>query len=129
MTIRIVVLTTLSLAFVVAGFAAMWLGTQLQLSLEGPTSALPEDQEEWAQKFAWLSVLGSVSGPFVGAGLIAGVGALALVVRRRQVAGTRTVSAPASISVRNPVTTPNSSPSSSNSSARSNRTSNVDAFR
>lgn len=64
---------------------------------------------------------------------IAGVAALALAAyraqRRIQDAGTRTVSAPASTSVRNPVTTPKSSPSSSNSSARSSRTSNVDAFR
>jgi hypothetical protein len=64
---------------------------------------------------------------------IAGVAALALAAyraqRRVQDAGTRTVSAPASTSVRNPVTTPKSSPSSSNSSARSSRTSNVDAFR
>jgi hypothetical protein len=65
--------------------------------------------------------------------LIAAVAALALAAyraqRRIQAAGTRTVSAPASISARNPMTTPKSSPSSSNSSARSSRTSNVDAFR
>jgi hypothetical protein len=67
------------------------------------------------------------------AALITGVAALALAAyraqRRIQDAGTRTVSAPASTSVRNPVTTPKSSPSSSNSSARASRTSNVDAFR
>jgi hypothetical protein len=65
--------------------------------------------------------------------VIAGVAALALAAYRAQsriqAAGTRTVSAPASISARNPMTTPKSSPSSSNSSARSSRTSNVDAFR
>lgn len=67
------------------------------------------------------------------AALAAGLAALALAAYRaqveRQLAGTRTVSAFASTSVRNPVTTPNSSPSSSNSSARSSRTSNVDAFK
>jgi hypothetical protein len=67
------------------------------------------------------------------AALVAAVAALALAAyraqRRIQDAGRRTVSAPASTSVRNPITTPKSSPSSSNSSARASRTSNVDAFR
>jgi hypothetical protein len=69
----------------------------------------------------------------VTASVLSGVAALALAAyraqRRIQDAGRRTVSAPASTSVRNPVTTPKSSPSSSNSSARASRTSNVDAFR
>lgn len=69
----------------------------------------------------------------VSAALVCGIVALALAAyraqRRIQDAGTRTVSAPASTSVRNPVTTPKSSPSSSNSSARASPTSNVDAFR
>lgn len=67
------------------------------------------------------------------AALVAAVAALALAAyraqRRLQDAGKRTVSAPASTSVRNPITTPKSSPSSSNSSTRASFTSNVDAFR
>jgi hypothetical protein len=66
------------------------------------------------------------------AALLAAVGALTLAAYRargRQVAGTRTVSDPASTSARNPTTIPNSSPSSSNSSARPSFTSNTDAFR
>jgi hypothetical protein len=69
----------------------------------------------------------------VTAALITGVAALALAAYRAQSrgqdAGRRTVSDPASTSVRNPMTTPNSSPSSSNSSGRSSRTSKVDAFK
>lgn len=129
MMARIVILGVLSLAFLATGFAALWFGTMGMLDDQGLTSALVEDQEEWARHQAWLNMLWTVPGPLVGAGLIAGVGVLALVVRARQDAGTRTVSAPASISARNPTTTPKSSPSSSNSSARSSRTSNVDALR
>jgi hypothetical protein len=129
MTLRVVVLAVLALGFLAAGLAAVWFGVVGSLNDEGLTSALVEEQEAWARRQAWQSVLFAVPGPFITAGLIAAVGALVLVVRSRQVAGIRTVSAPASTSVRNPMTTPKSSPSSSNSSGRSSRTSNVDAFR
>lgn len=63
------------------------------------------------------------------AALVVGVAALALAARGAQLSGTRTVSAPASTTARNPTTIPKSSPSSSNSSARSSLMSNTDAFR
>ena len=129
---RIVVLSVLALTFVVAGLAALWWAGALSLELNDVGIVTEEDQGELERRYAWLNMLLIAGGPLVGAGLIAGIGALTLVVyrsQRRQAAGTRTVSAPASISARNPMTTPKSSPSSSNSSARSSRTSNVDAFR
>ncbi len=129
MTVRILVLSALALVFLAAGLAALWSGAVLLLEIQDPFSGPPDDMEEVARQQAWLNMLLSAAGPSVGAGLIAGVGALALAVRARQVAGTRTTRAPASTSARNPTTTPNSSPSSSNSSARSNVTSNLDAFR
>lgn len=129
MTVRILALSALALVFLAAGLAALWSGAVLALEFQDPFSGLPDDMEEEARRQAWLNTLQSAAGPLVGAGLIACVGALALVVRARQVAGTRMTSAPASTSARNPTTTPNSSPSSSNSSARSNVTSNLDAFR
>lgn len=129
MRLRAVVLSLLALVLLFAGLAALWVGGSFQFDLQGPSPALGEDQEEWARRLAWWSMLDPAGGPLVGAGLIVGIGAVALVVRGRQVAGTRTVSAPASTSARNPTTSPNSSPSSSNSSARSSRTSNVDAFK
>jgi hypothetical protein len=129
MIARIVVLGALALTFTVTGFAALWWASALSLEINGVGFTAEDDQEAWELRFAWLNMLNIAGGPLVGAGLVAAVGALALVVLRRQVAGTRTVSAPASTSVRNPMTSPKSSPSSSNSSARSRRTSNVDAFR
>jgi hypothetical protein len=130
MIARIVILSVLALTFTVTGFAALWWASALSLEVNGVAFDIAEDdQEAWELRFAWLNMLTIAGGPLVGAGLIAAVGALALVVLRRQVAGTRTVSAPASTSARNPTTNPKSSPSSSNSSARSSRTSNVDAFR
>jgi hypothetical protein len=94
------------------------------------------DQAALDEYFAWVNsgwIYYAQVPWLVLAALVAGLAALALAAYRAllrgQAAGTRTVSAPASTSVRNPTTTPNSSPSSSNSSARSSRTSNVDAFR
>jgi len=89
MTARIVILSTLSLALLVAGFAAQWFGVVGMLDDQELTSALIDDQDEWARRQAWLNMLWMVPGPLVGAGLIAGVGALALVVRGHQVARIR----------------------------------------
>jgi len=94
------------------------------------------DQAALDEYFAWVNsgwIYYAQVPWLVLAALVAGLAALALAAYRvllgPQAAGTRTVSAPASTSVRNPMTTPKSSPSSSNSSARSSRTSNVDAFK
>lgn len=87
---RVVILAALAVAFVGAGFGAMWQGTVGMLGNRELTSALVEDQEEWARHEAWLNMLWSVPSPFIGAGLIAGIGALALVVRARQLAQART---------------------------------------
>ncbi|GHF26860.1 hypothetical protein [Pseudolysinimonas yzui] len=90
MTARVVILAALALSLIVAGFGALWLGTVGMLGNRELTSALVEDQEEWARHEAWLNMLWSVPSPFIGAGLIAGIGALALVVRARQLAQART---------------------------------------
>jgi hypothetical protein len=91
---RVAVLAVLAVAFVVAGFWALWLWAVGMLGDQELTSALVEDQEEWARHQAWLNMLWMVPSPFIGAGLIAGIGALALVVRRRQLAQARTESRP-----------------------------------
>ncbi len=96
MIARIVVLSALALSFLAAGFAALWSGVGLILDMQSPTSALEEDMAEWASRQAWLNMLLGGGGPSIGAGLIAGVGALALVVRGRQLAGTGTEPPPTS---------------------------------
>lgn len=83
MIIRVVALAVLAVALVVAGVWALWLGTVGMLNGQELTSALVEDQEEWARHQAWLNMLWMVPTPLIGAGLIAAVGALALVVRGR----------------------------------------------
>lgn len=90
MIARVVTLAVLAVAFVAAGFGALWLWAVGMLSNQELTSALVEDQEEWARHQAWLNMLWMVPSPLIGAGLIAGVGALALVVRGRQLARIRT---------------------------------------
>lgn len=129
MTVRLAIMGVLALSLIVAGLAALWVGGAGIFNPGPPPEGDVEYTSQWVRDQQWAHMLFSAAGPSVGAGLIAGVGALALAVRARQVAGTRTTRAPASTSARNPTTTPNSSPSSSNSSARSNVTSNLDAFR
>jgi hypothetical protein len=91
MTVRASILGVLSLAFLAGGFTAMWFGTVGIFDIPELTSALVEDQEAWALQQAWVNMLYSVGGPLVGAGLIAGVGALALVVRARQAIGSQAI--------------------------------------
>jgi hypothetical protein len=86
---RIVALGAVSLVLLVAGFVALWVGPSYFSEIQGPGSALEEDVREWVGRQVWLTMLYRAGGPFVGAGLIAGVAALALVVRERQLAGTR----------------------------------------
>ena len=129
MTARLAILGVFALSLIVAGLMSLWTGGAGIFNPGPPPEGDVEYTSQWVRDQQWAQMLFSAAGPLIGAGLIAGVGALALVVRARQVAGTRTTSAPASTSARNPTTTPNSSPSSSNSSARSNVTSNLDALR
>lgn len=88
MIARIVALTAISLGFVVSGFAALWMGIT-GLNEPGPSSVLEDDQEAWERRWVWLIMLYQAGAPLVGAGLIAGIGALALVVRGHQLARIR----------------------------------------
>ena len=83
MTARIIIVAALSAALLVAGFAALWVGSGVMVPDPGPTSVLQEDLDAYLARQLWIGMLAQASGPFIGAGLIAGVGALALVVRRR----------------------------------------------
>lgn len=131
------ILALAAIAVVLAGLAVAAALRQIipQLTLADFSYEGEVDQVAIDDYYAWLQsgwMYYDLAPWLATAALLAGVAALALAAyraQRRQAAGTRTVNAPASISVRNPMTTPKSSPSSSNSSARSSRTSNVDAFR
>lgn len=85
MTARIVALGALAVAFLVGGFAALWIGSAYVLD-PGPDSALQEDVEAWNRRWVWLQMLAQAGAPIVGAGIIAGIGALGLVVRTRSAA-------------------------------------------
>jgi hypothetical protein len=84
MTVRTLVLGGLALVLVVGGLAALWFGVE-SIFASGPSSVLEEDLAAWNARRQWLLLLLEAGAPMVGAGLIAGVGALALVVRGRQV--------------------------------------------
>lgn len=83
MTARILILGGLAFLLVVGGFAALWVGVEY-IFAPGPTSVLDEDLAAWNAQRQWLQLLVEAGAPMVGAGLILGVGALALVVRGRQ---------------------------------------------
>jgi hypothetical protein len=132
----IVVLAAMAVGFVGLAVAATLRQLIPQLDIVNFNYDGTEDQAEIDAYYTWLNsgwVYYDQVRWLVIAALITGVAALALAAyraqRRAQDAGRRTVSDPASTSVRNPMTTPNSSPSSSNSSGRSSRTSKVDAFK
>lgn len=82
MTTRIVVLTGIGLMFLVAGCSALWAAAGILARFQDPFAPLIADQQEQAVLQTWLNALMTAGGPLIGAGLIAGVGALALVVRR-----------------------------------------------
>lgn len=131
----------LSLAAIAVTFTALAVAATLrqvipQLTLADFSYEGEIDQVAIDDYYAWLNsgrTYYELAPWLATAALVAAVAALALAAYRaqlgRQAAGIRMVSAPASTSVRNPITTPKSSPSSSKSSARSSRTSNVDAFK
>jgi hypothetical protein len=132
----ILVLAAMAVVFAAAAVAATLRRIIPELDIAHFNYEGEVDQVAVDEYYAWIFsgyVYSELTPWLLTAAFIAGVAALALAAYRAQhriqVAGTRTVSAPASISARNPMTTPKSSPSSSNSSARSSRTSNVDALR
>ena len=83
MTARTVILGGLAVVLVVGGLAALWFGVEY-IFASRPTSVLDEDLAAWNARRQWLLLMLEAGAPMVGAGLILGVGALALVVRRRQ---------------------------------------------
>lgn len=83
MTVRILILGGLATVLVVGGVAALWVGVEYIIA-PGPTSVLEEDLAAWNARWQWLQMLVQAGAPMVGAGLIAAIGALALVVRGRQ---------------------------------------------
>jgi hypothetical protein len=85
MTSRLIVASALSLALLSAGFAAMWAGVEGWYGLGTETTSV--SQGEWASYIAermWLETLARAGGPLIAAGLIAGIGALALLVLSRR---------------------------------------------
>lgn len=82
MTTRIVVLTGIGLMLLVAGCSALWAAAGILARFQDPSAPLIDDQQEQAVLQTWLNALMTAGGPLIGAGLIAGVGALALIVRR-----------------------------------------------
>lgn len=82
---RLIVASALSLVLLISGFAAMWAGVGGGF---GPgTQTTSVTQGEWATYVAermWLETLARAGGPLIAAGLIAGIGALALLVLARR---------------------------------------------
>ena len=82
MKARIAVLAAIGVIFLAAGCSALWAGAGILARYQDPFAPLIDDQQEQASFQAWLNALMSSGGPLIGAGLIAVVGALTLVVRR-----------------------------------------------
>ena len=82
MTTRIAALVAIGVMFLIAGFSALWATAGIIASFRDPSAPLIDDQQQQATLQAWLNALMSSAGPLIGAGLIAAVGALALIVRR-----------------------------------------------
>jgi hypothetical protein len=82
MTIRIAVLAAIAVGFLVAGCSALWVAAGILARFQDPSAPLIDDQQQQASLQAWLNALLSSGSPLIGAGLIAGVAALALIVRR-----------------------------------------------
>jgi hypothetical protein len=78
----VVILGALSIVMIVAGFSALWHGSQFVFD-DQPGALLDQDWEAYLRNRLWLQMLADAGAPVIGGGLIAGIGAVALVVRSR----------------------------------------------
>lgn len=86
---RTVALAALSLLLLSAGVAAMVIGIEGWFGGGDQTVASEGEWRAWLEHRLWLQTLAQAGAPTVAAGLIAGIGALALVVRARGVRRTQ----------------------------------------
>jgi hypothetical protein len=80
---RTLALGALSLVLLSAGIAAMMIGLESWFVYGNQTVASQGEWLAWVERRLWVQTLAQAGPPAVAAGLIAGVGALALVVRAR----------------------------------------------
>jgi hypothetical protein len=80
---RTVALAVLSLVLLGAGIAAMVIGVESWFGVGDQTVASEGEWKAWVEQRLWVQTLAQAGAPAVAAGLIAGVGALALIVHRR----------------------------------------------
>jgi hypothetical protein len=86
---RTVALAALSLVLLGAGIAAMVIGVEGWFGDGDQTVASQGEWQAWVAQRLWMQTFAQAGAPAVAAGLIAGVGALALVVRTRGVRRTQ----------------------------------------
>jgi hypothetical protein len=82
---RTVALAALSIALLGAGIAAMVIGVETWFIGGDQTVASEGEWQTWVERRLWGQTLAQAGAPTVASGLIAGIGALALVVRARGV--------------------------------------------
>jgi hypothetical protein len=80
---RTVALAVLSFVLLGAGIAAMVIGVESWFGGGDQTVASEGEWKAWVEQRLWVQTLAQAGAPAVAAGLIAGVGALALIVHRR----------------------------------------------
>jgi hypothetical protein len=86
---RTLALAALSLVLLSAGIAAMMIGVESWFVEGDQTVASEGEWQTWVERRMWVQTLAQAGAPAVAAGVIAGVGALALVVRARAVRRTQ----------------------------------------
>jgi hypothetical protein len=86
---RTVALAALSLVLLGAGIAGIVIGIENWFGGGDQTVASQGEWQTWVERRMWVQTFAQAGAPTVAAGLIAGVGALALVVRARGVRRTQ----------------------------------------
>ena len=86
---RTVALTALALVLLGAGIAAMVIGVEGWFGGGDQTVASEGEWKAWVERRLLMQTFAQAGAPAVAAGLIAGIGALALVVRTRGVRRTQ----------------------------------------
>lgn len=86
---RTVMLAALALVLLSAGVVAMAIGIEDGFGGGDQTVATQGEWHAWVERRLWAQMLAQAGAPTVASGLIAGIGALALVVRARGVGRTQ----------------------------------------